>query len=140
MQQSSGLDALSNVCCLMELPWSRGQYNSQCGCCHQILRSGPSRYIVRRMIATTLWHPLHFPRPSVSLKCLLLPPFPTTSQSLLLLGHFFNWALFGILCVQAYIYYLAFPNDRLWPTKALTIFVFILELAQTVVNTRDALR
>ncbi|KAF9018248.1 hypothetical protein BDZ89DRAFT_353559 [Hymenopellis radicata] len=58
----------------------------------------------------------------------------------LLLGHFFNWGLFGILCVQAYIYYLAFPNDRLWPTKALTVFVFLLELAQTFVNTRDAFR
>ncbi|KAF8881855.1 hypothetical protein CPB85DRAFT_417358 [Mucidula mucida] len=69
--------------------------------------------------------------------------FPTNVTELtgpLLLGHLFNWGLFGILCVQAYIYYLAFPNDRLWPTKALTIFVFILELAQTVVNTRDAFR
>lgn len=80
-----------------------------------------------------------------------------------LLGHLFNWALFGVLSVQvcacsylkicvsaavrcinvtvylADIYYLGFPKDRLLP-KCLVVFAYILELVQIVLATRDAFR
>ncbi|KAF9018256.1 hypothetical protein BDZ89DRAFT_960328 [Hymenopellis radicata] len=57
-----------------------------------------------------------------------------------ILGHFFNWGLLGVLTVQAYIYYLVFPGDALWPTKSLAVFVYILEVAQTCIITSDAFR
>ncbi|KAK0459004.1 uncharacterized protein EV420DRAFT_1270063, partial [Desarmillaria tabescens] len=56
-----------------------------------------------------------------------------------LLGHFFNWCLFGALSVQVYIYYLAFPKDRRW-TKCFVLFIFSIELLQTFLATRDAFR
>ncbi|PSR78307.1 hypothetical protein PHLCEN_2v7429 [Hermanssonia centrifuga] len=54
-----------------------------------------------------------------------------------LLGDFFNWGLFGVLCVQTYIYYIAFPRDRLLP-KFIVWFLFMQELLQTILVTRDA--
>ncbi|KAJ8487632.1 hypothetical protein ONZ45_g14255 [Pleurotus djamor] len=71
-----------------------------------------------------------------------LPPIPPIIAQLtgpLLLGHFFNWGLFGSLVVQTYIYYLAFPHDR-WLPKAIVGSAFIIELLQTVLATRDAFR
>ncbi|CAL1710561.1 unnamed protein product [Somion occarium] len=71
-----------------------------------------------------------------------LPPVPPIIAQLtgpLLLGHFFNWGLFGALTVQVYIYYLAFPNDRPIP-KTLVAFTYAIELLQTVLSTRDAFR
>ncbi|PBK99741.1 hypothetical protein ARMGADRAFT_1008250 [Armillaria gallica] len=57
----------------------------------------------------------------------------------LLLGHFFNWGLFGALTVQAYIYYLAFPHDR-WIPKTIVAVAYTLEFLQTILATRDAFR
>ncbi|CAL1711880.1 unnamed protein product [Somion occarium] len=57
----------------------------------------------------------------------------------LLLGHLFNWGLFGALTVQVYIYYLAFPRDR-DTTKLIVASTYIIELLQTVLSTRDAFR
>ncbi|KAI0077527.1 hypothetical protein K474DRAFT_1707275 [Panus rudis PR-1116 ss-1] len=71
-----------------------------------------------------------------------LPPIPPIIAQLtgpLLLGHFFNWGLFGALTVQCYIYYLAFPNDRPIP-KTLVAFTYTIEVLQTVLSTRDAFR
>ncbi|KAK7689666.1 hypothetical protein QCA50_007461 [Cerrena zonata] len=71
-----------------------------------------------------------------------LPPIPPIIAQLtgpLLLGHFFNWGLFGALTVQTYIYYLAFPYDRLLP-KCIVGFTFVIELLQTVLATKDAFR
>ncbi|TFK33133.1 hypothetical protein BDQ12DRAFT_615813, partial [Crucibulum laeve] len=56
-----------------------------------------------------------------------------------LLGHLFNWGLFGALAVQAYIYYLLFLNDCKLP-KYLVCFVIVIEVLQTVLATRDAFR
>ncbi|KAF8338725.1 uncharacterized protein EI90DRAFT_2404687 [Cantharellus anzutake] len=42
------------------------------------------------------------------------------------LGQCFNWALFGILCLQIYIYYLRFPNDHKW-IKTLAYGTFTLD-------------
>ncbi|KAJ8517243.1 hypothetical protein ONZ45_g5544 [Pleurotus djamor] len=71
-----------------------------------------------------------------------LPPIPPIIAELtgpLLLGHFFNWGLFGALIVQTYVYYLAFPNDRLLP-KTIVYSVLVIEVLQTVLATRDAFR
>ncbi|KAF4596124.1 hypothetical protein EYR40_008191 [Pleurotus pulmonarius] len=68
-----------------------------------------------------------------------IPPFIAELTGPLLLGHFFNWGLFGALAVQTYVYYLAFPNDRRWP-KAIVLGVFVIEVLQTVLATRDAFR
>ncbi|KAH8079065.1 hypothetical protein BXZ70DRAFT_651321 [Cristinia sonorae] len=71
-----------------------------------------------------------------------LPPIPPIIAQLtgpLLLGHLFNWGLFGALSVQVYIYYLAFPKDRTL-SKSIVAFTYTIELLQTVLSTRDAFR
>ncbi|KAF8133565.1 hypothetical protein K438DRAFT_1739065 [Mycena galopus ATCC 62051] len=55
----------------------------------------------------------------------------------LLLADFLLWGLFGTLSVQMYLYYLAFPKDRL-STKCLVYGVYTLELVETIIITRDA--
>ncbi|KAF8970235.1 hypothetical protein BDZ97DRAFT_1652686, partial [Flammula alnicola] len=49
---------------------------------------------------------------------------------------YLNWGFMGILCVQTYTYYIAFPNDRPL-AKLIVYFVFALEVAQTVLVSRD---
>ncbi|KAH8102927.1 hypothetical protein BXZ70DRAFT_1057387 [Cristinia sonorae] len=56
-----------------------------------------------------------------------------------LLGHLFNWGLFGALTVQCYVYYIAFPRDSGY-LKSVVGFTFVIELLQTVLATRDAFR
>ncbi|KAJ7362892.1 hypothetical protein DFH08DRAFT_1025360 [Mycena albidolilacea] len=56
-----------------------------------------------------------------------------------LVGTLVNWALFGALLVQVYLYTLAFPKDKL-SYKMVVGFIFILEILQTVGDTRDAVR
>ncbi|KIL71292.1 hypothetical protein M378DRAFT_65283, partial [Amanita muscaria Koide BX008] len=46
-------------------------------------------------------------------------------------GNLINWLLHGVLTVQVYLYYLAFPNDRKW-TKAAVYAVYILETIQVI--------
>ncbi|KAF7352173.1 hypothetical protein MVEN_01180500 [Mycena venus] len=55
----------------------------------------------------------------------------------LIIAYFLHWGLFGTLSVQLYLYYLAFPNDRIF-TKCLVYTVYTLELVQTMFMTRDA--
>ncbi|KJA17495.1 hypothetical protein HYPSUDRAFT_206094 [Hypholoma sublateritium FD-334 SS-4] len=53
-----------------------------------------------------------------------------------LFGSMENWALLGILLVQVYLYYIAFPKDR--SILKWTVFVqFILETIQTVTLAHD---
>ncbi|KAJ7467567.1 hypothetical protein FB451DRAFT_1401569 [Mycena latifolia] len=54
-----------------------------------------------------------------------------------LLSYLFHWGLFGALSVQLYLYYDAFPNDRL-STKCLVYTVYAIELVETVLITQDA--
>ncbi|KAF8514946.1 hypothetical protein BU17DRAFT_94035 [Hysterangium stoloniferum] len=68
-----------------------------------------------------------------------MPPPIVQLTGPLLLGHLFNWGLFGCLTVQSYIYYLAFPNDRTLP-KVIVGWVVIIETLQTILSTRDAFR
>ncbi|KAJ6538133.1 hypothetical protein B0H19DRAFT_1270496 [Mycena capillaripes] len=53
------------------------------------------------------------------------------------LGHLLHWVLFGALNIQIYLYYQAFPNDRLF-TKCLVYTVYMLELGQTIIMAHDA--
>ncbi|KAF8972175.1 hypothetical protein BDZ97DRAFT_1913406 [Flammula alnicola] len=46
-----------------------------------------------------------------------LPAVVTRNAEVLLVGFFANWALYGVLSLQVYLYYSAFPKDRL-PLKA----------------------
>jgi hypothetical protein len=54
----------------------------------------------------------------------------------LLFGPLVNWALYGVLCVQTYVYSYNFPNDRP-STKLLVYFVFALETTQTALTGAD---
>ncbi|KAH8085993.1 hypothetical protein BXZ70DRAFT_556454 [Cristinia sonorae] len=57
----------------------------------------------------------------------------------LLLGHIVTCLLMGVLTVQTFTYYLAFPNDN-WQTKSVVVFTFVLEVATTVIFTYDIFR
>ncbi|KAJ6606011.1 hypothetical protein DFH09DRAFT_244 [Mycena vulgaris] len=55
------------------------------------------------------------------------------------IGTLFNWALFGVLALQVGIYFMAFPRDRAY-SKILVLFVFAIEILETMANTRDTVR
>ncbi|KAI0253513.1 hypothetical protein BJV78DRAFT_182548 [Lactifluus subvellereus] len=55
----------------------------------------------------------------------------------MLFGPLFNWALYGVLCVQTYVYSYNFPDDKRL-LKLLAYFVFLLETAQTALTGADA--
>ncbi|KAJ7494410.1 hypothetical protein B0H11DRAFT_2227826 [Mycena galericulata] len=52
------------------------------------------------------------------------------------IGTILNWALFGTLVVQTYIYFLAFPQDSRW-SKLLVVTVLVLEVIETLSNAQD---
>ncbi|KAG7096063.1 hypothetical protein E1B28_006744 [Marasmius oreades] len=54
-----------------------------------------------------------------------------------LLGYFLNYGLYGVLTVQTYIYYNAFPNDRI-RIQIVVYGLYIVETMQTVIITWDA--
>lgn len=54
-----------------------------------------------------------------------------------LLGYFLNWALFGVLNTQVYLYYLYFPGDRR-SLKAFVYGIYIYECVQTGLSTAGA--
>ncbi|THH17975.1 hypothetical protein EUX98_g9029 [Antrodiella citrinella] len=54
-------------------------------------------------------------------------------------AHLFNWSLFGVLTVQAYLYYIAFPQDHRG-LKWVVAVIMTLELTQTILLTHDAFR
>ncbi|KDR71275.1 hypothetical protein GALMADRAFT_30326, partial [Galerina marginata CBS 339.88] len=56
-----------------------------------------------------------------------------------LIGYLLNWGLFGVLSMQVYLYYLAFPNDRVG-FKAVVYASYLLETAQTILFTRSSFR
>ncbi|TCD63229.1 hypothetical protein EIP91_005814 [Steccherinum ochraceum] len=71
---------------------------------------------------------------------LKVPVGPTINFALLLgpmlIGEFMNWGLFGVLSVQLYIYYLAFPDDPIH-AKGLVALIYTLEIAHLVLTTHD---
>ncbi|KAJ7032196.1 hypothetical protein C8F04DRAFT_1396785 [Mycena alexandri] len=54
-----------------------------------------------------------------------------------LLAFSMDWALFAVLTVQLYLYYQAFPNDRVF-TKGLVYTVYCISLLQVIFETIDA--
>jgi len=71
-----------------------------------------------------------------------VPPTPSELGRLagpLLIGYILNWGLFGVLSMQVYVYYLAFPKDRA-AYKALVYGAFLLEATQTFLFTSSAFR
>ncbi|KAH9066228.1 hypothetical protein EDB87DRAFT_697742 [Lactarius vividus] len=68
--------------------------------------------------------------------------FPSASTDVikaaspLLFGPLFNWTLYGVLCVQIYVYSYNFPTDGR-SAKFLAYFVFVLETAQTALTGAD---
>ncbi|KAL0566021.1 hypothetical protein V5O48_015994 [Marasmius crinis-equi] len=53
-----------------------------------------------------------------------------------LVGALFNYGLYGVFCVQTYIYLINFPNDKTF-IRLLVYGIFILDTAQTVLITFD---
>ncbi|KAF9466839.1 hypothetical protein BDZ94DRAFT_142429 [Collybia nuda] len=62
---------------------------------------------------------------------------PTKKSGPLLLSALINFGFQGVMSVQLYTYYTAFPKDR-FILKCLVYAVFALEMAQTFFVTRDA--
>ncbi|TFK33875.1 hypothetical protein BDQ12DRAFT_690534 [Crucibulum laeve] len=56
-----------------------------------------------------------------------------------ILGYILNWGLYGVLSTQVYLYYIAFPNDRLY-TKALVYGTYTLETLQSILIAHDAFK
>ncbi|KAG7090441.1 hypothetical protein E1B28_009559 [Marasmius oreades] len=54
-----------------------------------------------------------------------------------LLGYLFNYGLFGVLTVQTFVYYNAFPNDHA-AFQTIVYSVYVAEILQTVMITWDA--
>ncbi|KAJ6449762.1 hypothetical protein C8R45DRAFT_917127 [Mycena sanguinolenta] len=68
------------------------------------------------------------------------PPLPPDIAQLsvpVIVGYLLHWGLFGILSMQLYLYYRAFPNDRK-PIQYLVYTIYLLELVQTILITHDA--
>ncbi|KAF8073437.1 hypothetical protein FPV67DRAFT_746656 [Lyophyllum atratum] len=68
-----------------------------------------------------------------------LPPIPDNIVAITapqLIGTLFNWALWGVLSVQTYIYYLSFSEDR-WLNKCLVYGTYIFECVQTAMTAAD---
>ncbi|KAF8273647.1 hypothetical protein EI94DRAFT_1795053 [Lactarius quietus] len=67
---------------------------------------------------------------------------PTASRDVirlaapLLFGPLCNWTLYGVLCVQIYVYSYNFPTDRR-SIKFLAYFIFLLETVQTALTGSD---
>jgi len=57
----------------------------------------------------------------------------------LFVGTLLNWSLFGVLAVQVYLYFLAFPKDQR-VNKLVVVFVIIAETLQTFGDTRNTIR
>ncbi|KAH9980836.1 hypothetical protein BGW80DRAFT_295683 [Lactifluus volemus] len=68
-----------------------------------------------------------------------IPPDISRITGPFLFGPMINWALYGVLCVQAYVYSYNFPDDKRW-LKFLCCFVFLLETAQTALTGVDVYR
>ncbi|KAG6907539.1 hypothetical protein DXG01_008575 [Tephrocybe rancida] len=67
----------------------------------------------------------------------LLPPDVVKSSGPLIIGYLLNYGLYGVVSIQVYYYYIAFPNDRLY-CKCLVYGVYLLETLQTIIIMHDA--
>jgi len=65
-----------------------------------------------------------------------IPPDIAKMTFPLLFGPLVNWTLYGVLCVQIYVYSYNFPDDRP-AVKTVAYFVFVLETVQTALTGAD---
>ncbi|KAJ3566556.1 hypothetical protein NP233_g6929 [Leucocoprinus birnbaumii] len=65
-----------------------------------------------------------------------IPPDLVRTSGPLVIAYLLSWGLYGVLAVQVYIYFLAFPRDRA-ASRWLVGVVFMLETAQVIVIARD---
>jgi len=65
-----------------------------------------------------------------------IPPDIAKVTAPILFGPMINWGLYGVLCVQTYVYSYNFPDDR-WYLKALAYSVFLVETVQTALTGAD---
>jgi len=68
-----------------------------------------------------------------------LPPIPPNIAAIAapqLIGSLLNYCLYGVLCVQVYIYRISFPDDKR-EIKALVYSVFLFETVNTCLNAAD---
>ncbi|KAF9255326.1 hypothetical protein L218DRAFT_950858 [Marasmius fiardii PR-910] len=63
--------------------------------------------------------------------------YPPPTAGLHVIGYFLNWGLFGALCVQVFLFYWAFPKDKLH-LKLIVYGLFASDIVQTALITRDA--
>ncbi|KDR71266.1 hypothetical protein GALMADRAFT_797410 [Galerina marginata CBS 339.88] len=77
--------------------------------------------------------------PQVRISRLRMQTYEAQSKLPQLLGALLNWGFFGILSMQVYMYYLAFPNDRVG-NKALVYTVYFLDAVHTFILTASAFR
>ncbi|KAF9478318.1 hypothetical protein BDN70DRAFT_49117 [Pholiota conissans] len=68
-----------------------------------------------------------------------LPDIVIKTATVLLVGFLANWALYGVLILQVYLYTVAFPQDRL-PLKFTVYTTLLLETVQTSLITHDAFK
>ncbi|KAK6984783.1 hypothetical protein R3P38DRAFT_3451448 [Favolaschia claudopus] len=68
-------------------------------------------------------------------------PFPPGFDvvQLYLITYLAEWSLFSTLTVQLYLYYQAFPNDRLW-TKSLVYLIYAIHLVEIILATISAFK
>ncbi|KAN0107048.1 hypothetical protein V8E52_010556 [Russula decolorans] len=64
------------------------------------------------------------------------PPGIARITAPILFGPMINWALYGVLCVQTYVYSYNFLDDRRL-LKTLVYFIFLLETVQTALTGAD---
>ncbi|KIK01544.1 hypothetical protein K443DRAFT_678306 [Laccaria amethystina LaAM-08-1] len=67
---------------------------------------------------------------------LSVPHDAATLGGSLLVSAFLSWGLLGILALQVYTFYIAFPNDR-FLAKFLVYGIFVCEAVQTFIITHD---
>ncbi|KAG7086263.1 hypothetical protein E1B28_002230 [Marasmius oreades] len=62
---------------------------------------------------------------------------PPATAGFHIVGYLLNWGFFGALCVQVFLYYWAFPKDKLF-LKLIVYGLFALDIIQTALITSDA--
>ncbi|KAK7056365.1 hypothetical protein VNI00_002919 [Paramarasmius palmivorus] len=67
----------------------------------------------------------------------ILSSAPKAITGTLMLGYLLSWGLFGVLTVQVYLYYTAFPGDQK-KFKVLVYLIYSLDAMQTIMLTHDA--
>ncbi|KAF8234829.1 hypothetical protein L208DRAFT_804269 [Tricholoma matsutake] len=61
---------------------------------------------------------------------------PSITDGTYVVGWLLNWGLYGVLSAQVFLYYMAFPRDRIY-SKSLVYSVYLLETLQTILLLHD---